>query len=154
MRSDWAFTLDNTYCGLRSVGVLVKNGKILIQRDRDGNEYALPGGHIKVGETLEEGLIREFKEETGADIKSERLIWVEESFWGKTHGICFYFLIELCDGSDIPECREFVSQKDNCNVVLGWMPIDKLNELIIYPEFLEQEINDLTSPTKHFVCRY
>lgn len=36
------------------VGVLIRDGKILVQRDRDGHEYVLPGGHVKIGEILED----------------------------------------------------------------------------------------------------
>ncbi|MBU0578928.1 NUDIX hydrolase [Patescibacteria group bacterium] len=32
-------------------------------------KYELPGGHIEYGESLEEGLAREFEEEFGAEIK-------------------------------------------------------------------------------------
>ena len=78
MNKDWLFTTDEYICDLRTVGVLIRDGKILVQRDRDGHEYALPGGHVKIGETLEDGLIREYKEETGADIKCERFLWSEE----------------------------------------------------------------------------
>lgn len=60
MNQDWIFYVDNNICDVRTVGVLVRDGKVLVQRDRDGNEYALPGGHIKIGETLEAGLIREY----------------------------------------------------------------------------------------------
>ena len=67
MQKDWIFTFENSICDLRTVGVLIRDGKILVQRDRGGNEYALPGGHVKIGETLDDGLIREFKEETDAD---------------------------------------------------------------------------------------
>lgn len=63
---DWLFADANYVCDLRTVAVLVKDGKILVQRDKDGNEYALPGGHVKIGETLEAGLIREIQEEIGA----------------------------------------------------------------------------------------
>ena len=41
--------------------------------------------------------------------------------------------------------------KDNCNVVIGWMPIEKIQDIIIYPEFLKEEIYCLDGPMKHFV---
>lgn len=95
LEKDWLFSSGNYICDVRTVGVLIKDNKILVQRERNGNEYALPGGHIKIGETLENGLIREFKEETGVSIKVERLLWSEECFWeykGKqAHNISFYF---------------------------------------------------------------
>ena len=52
MDKDWLFVTDEYICDLRTVAVFIKNDKILVQRDRDGSEYALPGGHIKIGETL------------------------------------------------------------------------------------------------------
>lgn len=84
MKKDWLFNGDDFICCFRSVGVLVRNNKInkiLVQRDADGNEYALPGGHVVIGETAIESLIREYKEETGADIIYQRLIWTEVCFW-------------------------------------------------------------------------
>ena len=81
MQKDWIFPTENSVCDLRTVGLLIKDGKILVQRDRDGSEYVLPGGHVKIGETLEDGLIREFKEETDTDIKCIRMLWSEECFW-------------------------------------------------------------------------
>ena len=75
MEKDWLFRTDEYICDLRTVGVLVRDGKLLVQRDRDGSEYALPGGHVKIGETTADGLVREYKEETGADIKVGKLLW-------------------------------------------------------------------------------
>lgn len=155
--ADILFKADDYIFDVRTVGVLVKDGKILVQRDRDGNEYALPGGHIQLGETTTDGLVREYKEETGADVRPLRLLWTEECFLGwngrKAHNLAYYYLIELCEGSDIPNVGEFVSHKDNCNVVIGWMPIDKLEDVIIYPEFLKKKIFELNSPPEHFVSR-
>ena len=142
---------------MRTVAVLVQDGKILVQRDRDGQEYALPGGHIKISETLEAGLIREFKEETGADITCIRLLWTEECFWEwngrKAHNLAFYYLVEVQDEDAFPYQEDFVSQKDNCNVVLGWMPLEKLENVVVYPRFLKQEIHHLDGPMKHFVSK-
>ena len=155
MKKDWYFTDDNNICEVRTAGVLIKDGKILVQREVCGNEYALPGGHIKIGETLKSGLIREYKEETGADIKIIKMLWSEECFWtwrGKdAHTISFYYLIGLCEGLQIPDNGEFISHKDNCNVLIGWIDIDKLKDIVIYPEFVKHEIYQINDGIKHFV---
>ncbi len=154
---DWLFVGNDYVCDLRVVGVLIRGGKLLVQRDRDGMEYALPGGHVGIGEVMTDALIREFREETGADVRCMKLLWSEECFWTwksrKAHNISFYYLIELCEGSDIPDIGEFVSQKDNCDVVLGWMPINDLDAVLIYPDFIRHEIYHLDGEMKHFVTR-
>ena len=157
MEKDWLFSAEDYICDVRTAGVLVRDGKILLQRDAGGNEYALPGGHIKIGETLEAGLIREYMEETGAVIRCQRLLWSEECFWNwngrQAHNIAIYYLIALEDGSDIPDTGEFISQKDNCNVLLGWLPVEALESITVYPSFLKEEIYHLDDPIKHFVTK-
>ena len=155
MNKDWIFTTEEYTCDLRAAAVLIKDNKILVQREKDGNEYALPGGHVKIGETLEDGLIRETMEEMGVQIKCKRVLWSEECFWEwngrQAHNISFYYLIELCEGFEIPDTGEFVSQKDNCNVVIGWIPVEQLQNVTIYPDFIKKEIHHLDGPMKHFV---
>lgn len=157
MEKDWIFATDAYICDLRTVAVVIKDNKVLVQREKDGKEYALPGGHVKIGETLEEGLIREMREEMGIEILCRRLIWSEECFWEwngrKAHGIAFYYLVELAvDLKALPD-DVFVPQKDNANVVIGWMPISALKDVVIYPAFLKEEIFHLDEPMKHFVSR-
>ena len=74
MNKDWNFKNGKNVCSFRAVGIFIKDGRVLVQKDN--NEYALPGGHVKICETAEETLVREFLEETGLYIKIERLIWV------------------------------------------------------------------------------
>ncbi len=73
MDGDWLFKAENAVCELRVAAVLVAEGWILVQREVDGDEYALPGGHVKVGETLEDALKRELFEETGLRVACRRL---------------------------------------------------------------------------------
>ena len=154
---DWRFGDDTYICDLRVAGVLIKNGKILVQRDQHGNEYAIPGGHIKVGEIMTDCLIREFKKEITAEIACERLLWTEECFWEscgrKVHNITFYYLISLCSGSEIPDDGQFVPQNDNDDVVMGWIPIKEIERLTIYPEFIKQTIHQLDALPTHFITR-
>lgn len=154
---DWLFESESYVCNFRSVGVLIRNKKVLVQKDKDGSEYALPGGHVKIGESSIDSLVREYKEETGADIICERLIWVEECFWEwknkETSTIAFYYLINLRNNADIPDNGYFVSQKDNCNVELGWVSFDKLKALTIYPSFLKEKIHDIGNSIEHFITK-
>ena len=53
-------------------GVIIENdtGEILLARDiKWNNKWTLPGGHIEAGETIEEALIREVKEELGINVE-------------------------------------------------------------------------------------
>lgn len=157
MDKDWLFKSEEYICDLRSVGVLLRDGKILVQRERDGNEYALPGGHVKIGETTADGLVREYREETGAGIRVGRLLWTEECFWEwngrQAHNIAFYYLVELCEGSDIPDTGGFLPHRDNENVVFGWLPVEELANVTVYPSFIREAIYDRDAPLRHFVTR-
>lgn len=56
------------YFNYRVAGVIIKDDKILAQRNTKTNEYYLPGGRVVFGETSEEALLREIEEELKIDI--------------------------------------------------------------------------------------
>ncbi|KAB3530928.1 NUDIX domain-containing protein [Alkaliphilus pronyensis] len=155
IQKDWYFSNQDSICSFRSAGVLIRNNKILLQRDKGGAEYALPGGHVKIGETAAESLVREYKEETGAIITCEKLVWIEECFWHwnkkSANTISFYYLISLVNNSEIPDNGEFISQKDNCDVLLGWMPLESIQSLTIYPSFIKEKIFNISDNVEHFI---
>ena len=157
MSSDWVFNAGEYTCGLRTVGVLVCNNKLLVQREKHGDEYALPGGAVQAGETTEEALVREYQEEIGIAVVVKRLIWTEETFWTyhgrKQHGIVFYYLIDAAETSEIADTGVFISQKDNANVVWGWMPLDEITTMTLYPRFLKTEIGNIDGSSRHFISR-
>jgi mutator protein MutT len=52
--------------------VIVRDGQVLIVRRRYeplAGRWSLPGGALEIGETLEAGLAREMREETGLDVE-------------------------------------------------------------------------------------
>ena len=151
MTKDWLFRGEDYTCDLRAAGVLIKKGKILLQRDKNSAEYAVPGGHVQVGETTENAVKREFREETGVDAAVERLLWTEECFWQwngrQMHSLCFYYLIE----GDFSDTGEFQPHRDNEQVEYGFVSLEALAGLTIYPEFLKERIGALSDHPEHFV---
>ena len=57
-----------------SVDVIIKfkEGVVLIKRKNPPYGWAIPGGFVDYGETLEEAAVREMKEETNLDVELER----------------------------------------------------------------------------------
>jgi ADP-ribose pyrophosphatase len=51
-------------------------GIVLIERRYEPLGYALPGGFVEVGETVEKAVLREVKEETGLDAQIVELLGV------------------------------------------------------------------------------
>jgi ADP-ribose pyrophosphatase len=49
---------------------------LLVERRYEPLGYALPGGFVEVGETVEEAVLREVKEETGLDAQIVKLLGV------------------------------------------------------------------------------
>ena len=52
------------------------NGAILMQRRSDSGNWSLPGGAMEIGETFEQCVVRETKEETGLDIEITGLLGI------------------------------------------------------------------------------
>ncbi len=88
-----------------TVGGLIVNpeGKILLVKSYKWfDKYTLPGGHIEVGETMQEALRREINEEVGLDVEVGEFLTMQEAmfakeFFKKKHFIFFDF---LCRSSD------------------------------------------------------
>lgn len=61
--------------------ILRKEDKVFLFKDPSTNKFELPGGAVETGETIEEALVREFKEETGLLIKIGEFLTYRESFF-------------------------------------------------------------------------
>ena len=66
---------------IRVAGLLIHEGSILMVEQGRGDEryWLLPGGGVQFGETLSDGLRREFQEELGMRVGVQRLVAIVES---------------------------------------------------------------------------
>lgn len=91
-----------------TVGAFIFNAKgelLLLQSHKWPGRYVVPGGHVELGERLEEAVVRESKEETGLDVHSIEFINFQQfiydpAFWKKRHFIFFDFACRA-DSSDV-----------------------------------------------------
>ena len=69
-----------------TVGALIfdQKGELFLMKSyKWRDKYVIPGGHIELGETIEEALKREIKEETGLDIYDIEFILLQEFIFDK-----------------------------------------------------------------------
>ena len=62
-------------------GFIVRDGEVLVMSNKSNDKLWFPGGGIEMHETLEEGLKREVKEETGLEIEIGKRVLVKEKFF-------------------------------------------------------------------------
>jgi 8-oxo-dGTP pyrophosphatase MutT (NUDIX family) len=159
--SDILFKTGNYVFSYRVAGILIRNGKVLLQKPTNDTGYAFPGGHVEFGETNEETLIREFKEEIGADIKVKEIKWVAEIFfpWGDKpcHQICLYYIIELADETQIPLDEKFIAHENiegrDFDIEFHWISLTKVKNLEVYPSNASELLEHIDEGVEHFVYK-
>lgn len=79
-----------------------EDGVVLIRRGTDPYKgtWALPGGFVEVGETVENAAVREAKEETNLDVELESLVGVysEPDRDPRGHNVSVTFLARITGG--------------------------------------------------------
>jgi 8-oxo-dGTP pyrophosphatase MutT (NUDIX family) len=100
----------NSIVPAASAVVMDDQNRILLQKRRDNNLWSLPGGGMEIGESIEETIIREVKEETGYDVEVLKCIGI---YTDPKH------VIEYSDG----EIRQQFSICFACQIIGGSMEV-------------------------------
>lgn len=113
------------------VNLLLRNGNSILLGLRRGGfadgMYSLPAGHLEVGESVRDALIREAHEEIGITIASAdaRFAQVMHNSYGIGR-MAFFFEVRAWTG-DITNC-----EPDKCQE-LRWFPLDALPDASMVP---------------------
>lgn len=144
---------NNNKIAIRVAGVVpMNNGFVFmhrknVKRNKDYEEYyTFPGGHLEKGETLEEGVIREIKEEFGIHVKVVKKLYELEK--SKVNMKEYFFLCEYVDGEfgtgDGEEFSNSPKYKDSGEYIPEIVGREKISDLILLPlEIKEKFVQDL-----------
>lgn len=161
MSNDILFKTDEYVFSYRVAGLLLHNGKVLLQKPQNDTAYAIPGGHVALGETNEETLVREFKEEINAEIRVDKLKCVGELFfpWGdKTcHQICLFYNVTLNDKTTIPLNGSFwgteTLEDESFKLEFLWIDIKDIESIELYPIEAKKYIAEGINQVEHFIYK-
>jgi len=107
-----------------AVGILRKNGKILICQRKKGGRYELkwefPGGKLEKGETIEQCLRRELREELAVEIEAIEHIHTQSAYYADG-GV---FNVAYCSLSGFEG-----EPRNNVFEQIRWVTVDELKNM-------------------------
>lgn len=130
--------------------IIVHNGNILLVKrgsDPGKGKWSVPGGLVELGETVQDTVVREVKEECNLDIEVHGLIDVVDNLIPDEKGKWQYHFIIL---------DYFAEVKGECNPIAGsdiqtlkWVPLEEAKNMEltqVFREFLERNWEILQQP--------
>jgi len=118
------------------VGAIILDAdKILLEKRRNSpgkGKWSIPGGLVDIGETVEEAVIREVKEETGLEVHDPRLVDVVNyvSLDEKGSVLYHYVIIDYLVTSSGGKPKAASDAED-----LQWVPLLKVEEYDLTESF-------------------
>ena len=113
---------------------MVHEGKLLAMRDERSPYYYLPGGRVKLGETAEDAVLRELREELGIAAAIRRPLWLNQGFFTEDvdqlryHELCLYFLMDFTGTDLLARGQSFRRDEGVHSHQFTWLPFESLSD--------------------------
>ncbi|HYD35718.1 MAG TPA: NUDIX hydrolase [Vitreimonas sp.] len=120
--------------------VIVKNGQLLIIKNRKEKMFDIVGGGIEIGESIDEALTREAREEAGAHIRKGDLLDAHLDWFKHANGH-YYQTLQLFYMAELE--GELITATDPDIERVIFVPFTEL-KLYEFPPFVTKVINHLT----------
>lgn len=128
-----SFNIFSHKVRVRSCGILIENNKILlVKHNHIGPKdffWIPPGGGVEFSSTLENTMIREFKEETNLDVIIDQLLFTTEHIDNNFHAIEFFFSVKKIGGNEKLGIDPELSPDKQILSELKWMSLDDIHRL-------------------------
>lgn len=142
----------------RVVGIAVHEHSVLLHQGEGEDFWTFPGGRAEFGETAEQTLKREMREEIGVEVEVVRLLWFVENFFSYAgqhyHEIALYFLMRLpLTCQYITQPGPFLGEEGTMKLTFQWFPQQPeiLSSLPLLPSFLPTALQDLPESLQHII---
>lgn len=134
---------------VRSCGLLVESESILLAQIQSPVTGQLiwtpPGGGIGFGESVRDGLEREFQEETNLEVEVGRLLHINELIRPPFHALECYFEVKRTAGELRLGADPELFGEEQLLEQIDWIPLDQLNRISFAPESLRKKLMDWNS---------
>ena len=139
---------ENLKFKFRVSAIFIYEGYLLVNEYGSDGSFCLPGGYVNLGETSEEAMLRELKEEIGLEFKIDKFVGITENFFTnwrnqKTHGIDFYYKVDLKSIDDFNLIDYNRVENDNGSIIthhFHLIDIDKLDKFNLLPVVIKKDI--------------
>ncbi|WP_342562028.1 NUDIX hydrolase [Paenibacillus sp. FSL R7-0345] len=115
-------------------GICIRDGKLLLIHKGRGpytGRYDLPGGRLESDEALIDGLVREFREETGLSVSVKNnlgtydfFVRYQEDFYTHMHHIAALYMVEVKEDQQAAPIEMFAGQ-DSLGAV--WVELEEIS---------------------------
>ena len=146
---DISFNQESQKFNYRVCAMIISGNRILAMHDERSPYFYLPGGRVKMGETAEQAVIREVREELHVTLKITRPLWLNQAFFTEDvdgvryHELCIYFLMDITDTDLQENGNSFILTEGKHIHTFEWLEFDRLKDEYFYPICLKKEIFNL-----------
>ena len=138
MEHNLTFDIENKRLNIRVAAFITCDEKVLLSKNPKDDYLSLPGGRVQLGESTEEAIKREIKEELGIHIKNAKLTVISENFYiHKDLNIHeFLFIYKYNIDNNLGKKLENSRILDKPKSILNWYKFEELKKLEYRPQCL------------------
>lgn len=147
---------ESVKLNVRTTGVFLNKGKVLVHKCGEDGHYALPGGRVQMTEDSITALKREVKEELDLEVENVTFAGVIENFFKAPecdfHEYMWLIKADFVDKS-VYNLEKIIGKEEEKNLEFEWIEIGKLKEKDFRPLEAVPYLEKLDNGIQHLIIR-